>query len=673
MRLEKFRVTHYRSVKDSGWIAVGDQTSLVGRNESGKSNLLLALRSLKPPEHLERLSVSRDFPADQLRLDYSEEMDVVQTVWMLTPEESEHLATIFPRARGVTRVEVGRGFEPLRWVRFTNLREHEAPIAHAKDLCSRLGSPTRERDHDTDPSYRRALQNLEAEVARTAADPRAWAENVRSAIGELRGPVNSADVNDGAREALNELSDLTDQAANDTEAEHAARDWVLQQLPSFLYLDDYAEIQGQQDLGAFLERRREGRPHESDAYFEKLLVVAGLEGDAVEHLLHADHEERRQIANRAGAVLTRKLRELWNERSLKVRFNLDGQHFNTLISDPNSIYDVEVNLNERSRGFRWFFSFYVTFAADAKLGSTENMIMLLDEPGLYLHALGQRDLLNHFKSDFPNQVIYSTHSPFMIPANGIASVRTVSIDEESGTTVSPTPSGDAKTLFPIRHALGMEISQGLFDEGRHLIVGEITDYWYLRATSDFIRSRSGRGLPKDLHITPAGGCSRLPYLVALLSGERSSCLVLMNDDPAAGRPEITESIARLLPQQNLIRVCEALDEASGGEEGEGAPVARGVDVEDLIDPQLYDRFVRYCWRNDLKDKKLQPDRCIPGVIERYTQALAAVGLEFNRVRPARLFLRGMGKNPTSVLPKTTRDRFERLFTAIHQRLDSFED
>ena len=69
MKLEKFRVSNYRSVRDSGWIDVADQTSLVGRNESGKSNLLLALRSLKPPEHLERLSVSSDFPNDRLRSD----------------------------------------------------------------------------------------------------------------------------------------------------------------------------------------------------------------------------------------------------------------------------------------------------------------------------------------------------------------------------------------------------------------------------------------------------------------------------------------------------------------------------------------------------------------------------------------------------------------------------
>ena len=68
-------------------------------------------------------------------------------------------------------------------------------------------------------------------------------------------------------------------------------------------------------------------------------------------------EERNQIANRASAVVTAEIGRLWKDRPLKVRFNLDSAHFDTLISDPTTTFDVEVNLDERSRGFRWLFSF----------------------------------------------------------------------------------------------------------------------------------------------------------------------------------------------------------------------------------------------------------------------------------------------------------------------------
>jgi predicted ATP-dependent endonuclease of OLD family len=95
----------------------------------------------------------------------------------------------------------------------------------------------------------------------------------------------------------------------------------------------------------------------------------------------------------------------------------NGAHFDTSISDPTTVFDVEVNLDERSRGFRWFFSFYVTFAADTIDGPAANAILLLDEPGLYLHIQSQKDLLTQWEKDFSNQIIYTTHSPLWFPYN----------------------------------------------------------------------------------------------------------------------------------------------------------------------------------------------------------------------------------------------------------------
>lgn len=50
MRLIQFRVQHFRSVEDSGWITCDDVTTLVGVNEAGKSNLLLAPWKLNPAQ-----------------------------------------------------------------------------------------------------------------------------------------------------------------------------------------------------------------------------------------------------------------------------------------------------------------------------------------------------------------------------------------------------------------------------------------------------------------------------------------------------------------------------------------------------------------------------------------------------------------------------------------------
>lgn len=130
----------------------------------------------------------------------------------------------------------------------------------------------------------------------------------------------------------------------------------------------------------------------------------------------------------------------------------------TLVSDPNRAYDVEVNLDERSRGFQWFFSFYVTFFADTK--GAGDAILLLDEPGLHLHARSQADLLAHFEQDFANQIIYTTHSPFMVPVHRPDAVRTASMSEAAGTTVSNKAEGDARTLYPLQVALALSRMAG---------------------------------------------------------------------------------------------------------------------------------------------------------------------------------------------------------------------
>jgi len=211
----------------------------------------------------------------------------------------------------------------------------------------------------------------------------------------------------------------------------------MTKLPEFIYVDEYPDLHGHQNITEYIARKGQTQLNDADLNFEKLCKVAGLDPEKLQELLSKnDQETRNQLANRAGSVVTSEIRGLWKDRALKIRFNLDAHHLDTLVSDPNATYEVEVNLDERSRGFQWFFSFYITFFADTKGGEAEDAILLLDEPGLYLHARSQTDLLGHFEKDFKNQIVYTTHSPFMVPTHRLESVRTVSIGETTGTTVT---------------------------------------------------------------------------------------------------------------------------------------------------------------------------------------------------------------------------------------------
>ena len=363
-----------------------------------------------------------------------------------------------------------------------------------------------------------------------------------------------------------------------------------------------------------------------DEYFEKMCKVAGLSPEELHELIN-DPETRNQLANRASAVVTGEIRRLWNDRPLKIRFHVDGNYLNTMISDPTATYDVEVNLNERSRGFLWFFSFYITFSADTEGGNAENAILLLDEPGLYLHAKSQEDLLHHFENDFSNQIIYSTHSPFMVPTHSLDSVRTVNIREGEGTTVTNDPSGDSSTLFPLQAALGYDLAQSLFIGPNNLVVEGVTDFWILSSISDHLADIGRVGLARNLTLTPAGGAQKVSYMVALLSSENLNVLVLLDEERDA-RSSSEEMIkAKLISDRNVVFVTE----------GFSAPAPKEADIEDLLDPSVYESLVRESYAKELSGMTLTLNSHIPRIAKRVESGLADLGIDFHKTRPRASF------------------------------------
>lgn len=659
MKLKQFQIKNYRSINDSGEIEVSQRTALVGRNESGKSNLLLALHSLNPSGTFVDLSYVKDFPRDRHANEFSENIYVVESSWELSAEDQRALADVYPRAAGVIEVTVKRSYKALRYIGLTGLSQLEVDHSAVKDLADAL--QTWSEGDQPNATVISALSTFCA-VAAAVPSAAAWATSVLAALVTLRQTLtaNAITLPTTVEEPLAAIEKNATSIVGDDKDSQQARLKIMELMPKFLYLDDYPEIEGHQDITGYLQRRQQNTPLPQDVYFTKLMKVAGLDAVKLNALLGQSHEERQQLANRAGAVVTRKLRELWTDRSLKVRFNLDANHFDTLISDPNAVYDVEVNLNERSRGFKWFFSFYITFAADTAGGSAENAILLLDEPGLFLHAVAQRNLLSHFANDYQNQIIYTTHSPFMIPVDDIRAVRTVNIGEDTGTTVANDPVGDEKTLFPIQTALSYDLTQTLFVGEKNLVVEGVTDYWYLSTASDYLNDIGNGGLPRDLVLTPAGGAQKIPYMAALLAAQNLKVLVLLDDEDKA-RTTADEIVkAKLLRRENLIFVTEAFASVPAG----------GADVEDMLDPSTYELLIMEAFQKELAGRTLAPNLAIPRLTKRYEEALKVHGIGFSKTRPAKLFLQYMGTAPETIMTSTSQENYTRLFRQVGQRLDA---
>jgi AAA ATPase domain len=210
------------------------------------------------------------------------------------------------------------------------------------------------------------------------------------------------------------------------------------------------------------------------------------------------------------------------------------------------IYDskhfVSTGLGTRSRGFVWFFSFLAWYSAVKR--KNQPLVILLDEPGLSLHGKAQADLLRYFETEIvtnpKHQLIYSTHSPFMVDSQNFDRVRIVqdkSIDtdepmarEDDGTKVfTDVLEAGPDSLFPLQGALGYEIYQTLFIGPNCLIVEGVSDLLYIQAVSGVLESAGRTRLDSRWTVTPVGGSDKVPTFVALIGSQKNLNLATLID------------------------------------------------------------------------------------------------------------------------------------------------
>lgn len=341
MQLMDFQILNFRSINDSGKIDVSRITALLGRNESGKSNLLRGLHSLSPASGFTALNPIKDFPRHRRLTECHDHTPVVRSTWTLNPKEQAELEAIWHHAKGVREVTVGRNYNGK--TRSVGIAAPVRDFDHAeiKTKVNKVVAAVKAKASELDDAPKAALlAAADAFYSEIGASKVAvtWAETAKPALANIRQALAKADaeLSDTQDQHVSSLEQLAEQIPEDEASHVKAIKWILEKLPVFMFLEDYPEIEGHQDIAAFLTRCSTPAKTNADINFEKLCKVAGLNPEQLQSLLSSnDQETRSQLANRAGSVVTTAIRNRWKDRPLKVRFNLDAQHFDTLISDPN--------------------------------------------------------------------------------------------------------------------------------------------------------------------------------------------------------------------------------------------------------------------------------------------------------------------------------------------------
>ena len=219
-----------------------------------------------------------------------------------------------------------------------------------------------------------------------------------------------------------------------------------------------------------------------------------------------DEDKRSYQLNAASVRLTDEIQKVWapdpkRAEAARLRVSANAQYLKVVVEDD---LGVEIELNQRSEGFQWLVSFFVVFFAEAS-DKHENAILLLDEPGLSLHGLKQREFRTTVsRLAKSNQTLYTTHSPFLVGPGELDLVRVVEMtDRKVGTKVlTQVTANDPAALLPLQEALGYDLAQSLFAQRRNLVLEGLTDYWYVESLAEILRAAKLADLDQRIALLP---------------------------------------------------------------------------------------------------------------------------------------------------------------------------
>lgn len=652
MKLTKATVTNYKSIENSGDVPIeSGVTVLVGINESGKSAFLEALYKARPVLEGAKYNYVYDYPRKDF-LDYEEQHSTNPAVvsileYCLNKEEIVLLNTYL-------------GYDLCKELVLTVSHNYKNEVVVSFEL------PEAE-----------FIQNIIKDSPLTGESKTAAAK--ASNIEELFDSIKAIDLSVESQTFIDELRIKFPAQCDGWKSTIRYGVWtniLLPRIPQFLYFSNYDTLPGKinfKDLKTKIDAGQILDPELKTA--QGLFEMAKIDLEKLN--TPESFEEMRVRLESISLKISRYVFTYWKQNEeLSVVFDVNtdvhdvapySNGRNLYISVKNIRHGASVPFNLRSKGFVWFFSFITWFnSVKNRIGTDKDIILLLDEPGTSLHGLAQADFLEYINdlSD-KHQIIYTTHSPFMVNNDKMYQVRTVEDIKDKGTIVSDSlDSSDRRTLFPLQAGLGYTLAQNLFIGKKNVLVEGPADLIFWKYFSAILEQDNRTSLDDSIVIVPAGGLDKIATFISLLAGNQLD-MAVVHDYEGVSDQRLDNLIQNKIIKGKLImNYAQFIDPAS----------LKPSDVEDMISVKQYLDIFNGAYLKELKDvviteKDLPKGERITQRIEKYLSSNSIV------FRPSGgynhyLVASYLASNP---MPKksidaNTLDRFEALFKAVNNHL-----
>lgn len=593
MKLIRFKIQNYKCINDSDWIDVDDITALVGKNEAGKTALLTALHKLRPGSNC-NYDGMYEFPRSRFTDEFSKED------WLVSIGEFNVPLNIIgdwkpPKNytipdNGITLIlqKHYSGKSTFNFDPFPKDEDYFASFTKlTTDLRKKLSRKQfKELENEEEPTENIFTQEKKTEVLSLIDDflenpekdsMREFCDNLGNFAELIPELENELDI-------MENLISLSQQKSSSTLLWEKIKEYI----PVFIYFENYGVLTGRIHIPSFVQKLKtndhDSRIRTQEVLFKHVkldpneIYEKGDLGVNYHELRNKDPatmkklleeyspevqrgiEHRQILVSSASLKMSEKFSGWWGQRKHNFQYNIDQNYFEILVSDD--IKPDWIPFDSRSKGLKWFFSFYLVFLVESD-EMHKNAILLLDEPGLSLHPTGQLNLVNFLNNlKKSNQVIYSTHSPFLIDGDHLESVRGVIENKDTGNTEVVTHLGiiDKHTAFPLQILLGHSIMQTIFLGKKHLILEGFSDYNYIKGMNLVLSRFCSTTIDDDIVLVPSGGASKISFLASLFISQGSKPVVLLDADKAGiGSKKSLQMNLFATQQENLILVNEFID------------------------------------------------------------------------------------------------------------------
>lgn len=623
MKLLRYKVTNFRSVEDSDWIECDDITTLVGINESGKTNLLLALWKLNPVSN-GKIDILHDIPVSKLST-MRNNIDTESFIEAVFSFDKETNDNIFKetgyRLENDTEITVKRYYNGKYSIQYS-----KEPILEVDDT-------------------EEIVEHTETEEEKPQIESKTFQDLTQSVLSEL--PKFVYYSNYGNLSSKIYLPFVVKWLNGETVTgvdvnEEQVR--TLRVLFDFLNLDpdEILELgKDPKDIAASRNGNRNTQPNKKE--------VEQAENDK---------EQRSLLLQSASVELTKKFKQWWKQGEYKFRFEADGDYFRIWVSDDKRPDEVALEL--RSTGLQWFISFYLIFLVESE-SQHKNAVLLLDEAGLTLHPLAQKDLTNFFDGlSEKNQIINTTHSPFIIDTSNIDRCRVVYVDERGYTVASSdlrmgSAGINQKSIYAVHAAMGLTVSDILIQGCQPVIVEGPSDQHYLNAIKTFLIKTERIAPSKELIFVPSGGVKGISGVVSILCGKGDKLPYVIVDSDKSGKDAIKKLQSGLYNEEHdKIIEIQTIVEMENSE------------VEDIIPFSLLEKGIDHIFNlvEDVFSDIYDDNKPIVGQIENFA---ANNGVKLDKgwkVELAKYAKKAMERAKEDKIESSYIDRWVKLFELI---------